>query len=75
MIVFVIIKYVIDHYRIVNFEIVGFLCYCVELVGCIVIILYKMFRECGFEIKFEIVGLMLLVIILDSLFFKLLICI
>lgn len=65
----------IDYYRIFNFEIVGFLYYRVELVGCSVIILYKMYKECGFEIKLEIVGFMILVIIFDSLLFKLFICI
>lgn len=66
---------VIDYYCIVNFEIVDFLYYCVELVGCMVMILNKMYKENGVEIEFNIVGFMLLVIIFDFLLFKLLICI
>ena len=64
------IKHVIDHHRIANFETAGPLCYRAEPVGCTATILYKMFRERGFEIKPEIAGLMLSAIISDSLLFK-----
>ncbi len=57
------IKHVIDHHRIANFETAGPLCYRAEPVGCTATILYKMFRERGFEIKPEIAGLMLSAII------------
>ncbi|QTT72024.1 DHH family phosphoesterase [Klebsiella pneumoniae] len=60
----------IDHHRIANFETAGPLCYRAEPVGCTATILYKMFRERGFEIKPEIAGLMLSAIISDSLLFK-----
>lgn len=66
---------VIDYYCIVNFEISDFIYYCCELVGCIVIILNKMYKENGVIICKEVVGLMLFVIILDFLLFKFLICI
>ncbi len=64
------IKHVIDHHRIANFETAGPLCYRAEPVGCTATILYKMFRERGFEIKPEIAGLMLSAIISDSLLFS-----
>lgn len=48
------IKHVIDHHRIANFETAGPLCYRAEPVGCTATILYKMFRERGFEIKPEL---------------------
>ena len=64
------IKHVIDHQRISNFETAGPLYYRAEPVGCSATILYKMYKERGFEIKPEIAGLMISAIISDSLLFK-----
>lgn len=64
------IKHVIDHHRIYNFETAGPLYYRAEPVGCSATILYKMYKERGFEIKQEIAGLMISAIISDSLLFK-----
>lgn len=64
------IKHVIDHHRISNFETAGPLYYRAEPVGCTATILYKMYKERGFEIKREIAGLMVSAIISDSLLFK-----
>ena len=64
------IKHVIDHHRISNFETAGPLYYRAEPVGCSATILYKMYKERGFEIKPEIAGLMISAIISDSLLFK-----
>ena len=64
------IKHVIDHHRISNFETAGPLYYIAEPVGCSATILYKMYKERGFEIKPEIAGLMISAIISDSLLFK-----
>ncbi|MBL7565961.1 manganese-dependent inorganic pyrophosphatase [Staphylococcus saccharolyticus] len=64
------IKHVIDHHRISNFETAGPLYYRAEPVGCSATILYKMYKERGFEIKPEIAGLMVSAIISDSLLFK-----
>lgn len=64
------IKHVIDHHRIANFETAAPLYYRAEPVGCTATILYKMFKERGFEIKPEIAGLMISGIISDSLLFK-----
>lgn len=64
------IKHVIDHHRISNFETTGPLYYRAEPVGCSATILYKMYKERGFEIKPEIAGLMISAIISDSLLFK-----
>jgi len=64
------IQHVVDHHRISNFETAGPL-YCrAEPVGCTATILYKMYKERGFEIKPEIAGLMISAIISDSLLFK-----
>ena len=57
------IKHVIDHHRISNFETAGPLYYRAEPVGCSATILYKMYKERGFEIKPEIAGLMISAII------------
>lgn len=65
----------IDYYCIVNFEIVELFYYCVEFVGCMVIILNKMYKENNVKIEKEIVGFMFFVIIFDLLLFKFLICI
>ena len=64
------IKHVIDHHRISNFETAGPLYSLAEPVGCSATILYKMYKERGFEIKPEIAGLMISAIISDSLLFK-----
>ncbi|MCU5746188.1 manganese-dependent inorganic pyrophosphatase [Staphylococcus sp. SQ8-PEA] len=64
------IKYVIDHHRIANFETAAPLYYRAEPVGCTATILYKMYKERGFEIKPAIAGLMISGIISDSLLFK-----
>ena len=64
------IKHVIDHHRISNFETAGPLYYRAEPVGCTATILYKMYKERGFEIKREIAGLMVSAIISDRLLFK-----
>ena len=63
------VKHVIDHHRIANFE-TGPLYYRAEPVGCTATILYKMYKERGFEIKPHIAGLMISAIISDSLLFK-----
>src|SRR5699024_838543 len=64
------IQHVVDHHRISNFETAGPLYYRAEPVGCTATILYKMYKERGFEIKPEIAGLMSSAIISDSLLFK-----
>ncbi|AGZ24747.1 MULTISPECIES: manganese-dependent inorganic pyrophosphatase [Staphylococcus] len=64
------IKHVVDHHRIANFETASPLYYRAEPVGCTATILYKMYKERGFEIKPEIAGLMISAIISDSLLFK-----
>ncbi|MDN8994325.1 DHH family phosphoesterase, partial [Staphylococcus aureus] len=53
------INVVIVHHRIANFESAGPLCYRAEPVVCTATILFKLFRERGFEIKPVIAGLML----------------
>ena len=57
------IKHVVDHHRIANFETASPLYYRAEPVGCTATILYKMYKERGFEIKPEIAGLMISAII------------
>ena len=64
------VQHVIDHHRIANFETAAPLYYRAEPVGCTATILYKMYKERGFEIKPEIAGLMISAIISDSLLFK-----
>lgn len=64
------VQHVIDHHRIANFETASPLYYRAEPVGCTATILYKMYKERGFEIKPEIAGLMISAIISDSLLFK-----
>ncbi|MCS4486912.1 manganese-dependent inorganic pyrophosphatase [Staphylococcus americanisciuri] len=64
------VKHVIDHHRIANFETAGPLYYRAEPVGCTATILYKMYKERGYEIRPEIAGLMISAIISDSLLFK-----
>ena len=53
------IKHVVDHHRIANFETASPLWYRAEPVGCTATILYKMYKERGFEIKPHIAGLMI----------------
>ena len=64
------ILHVVDHHRIANFHTAAPLYYRAEPLGCTATILYKMFKEQGFEIKPQIAGLMLSAIISDSLLFK-----
>ncbi|KRG08825.1 manganese-dependent inorganic pyrophosphatase [Staphylococcus sp. NAM3COL9] len=64
------IRHVVDHHRISNFETAAPLYYRAEPVGCTATILYKMYKERGFEIKPDIAGLMISAIISDSLLFK-----
>lgn len=64
------VQHVVDHHRIANFETAAPLYYRAEPVGCTATILYKMYKERGFEIKPEIAGLMISAIISDSLLFK-----
>ncbi|AMY06724.1 manganese-dependent inorganic pyrophosphatase [Staphylococcus condimenti] len=64
------IRHVVDHHRIANFHTAAPLYYRAEPLGCTATILYKMFKEQGFEIKPQIAGLMLSAIISDSLLFK-----
>ncbi|RIP33180.1 manganese-dependent inorganic pyrophosphatase [Staphylococcus gallinarum] len=64
------VKHVVDHHRIANFETATPLYYRAEPVGCTATILYKMYKERGFEIKPQIAGLMVSAIISDSLLFK-----
>ncbi|MGO3726619.1 manganese-dependent inorganic pyrophosphatase, partial [Staphylococcus carnosus] len=64
------IRHVVDHHRIANFHTAAPLYYRAEPLGCTATILYKMFKEQGFEIKPQIASLMLSAIISDSLLFK-----
>ncbi|MDH9161522.1 MULTISPECIES: manganese-dependent inorganic pyrophosphatase [Staphylococcus] len=64
------IQHVVDHHRISNFETAAPLYYRAEPVGCTATILYKMYKERGFEISPKIAGLMISAIISDSLLFK-----
>lgn len=64
------IQHVVDHHRIANFETAAPLYYRAEPVGCTATILYKMYKERGFEISPEIAGLMISAIISDTLLFK-----
>ena len=64
------IQHVVDHHRIANFETAVPLYYRAEPVGCTATILYKMYKERGFEISPEIAGLMISAIISDTLLFK-----
>lgn len=65
-----VIKEVIDHHRIANFETAGPLYYRAEPLGCTATILKKIFDEQGVQINKQIAGLMLSAIISDSLLFK-----
>lgn len=64
---------VVDYYCVVNFEIVNLLYMCLELVGLVLLIVYCMFKENGVLVFKELVGLLLLGLILDIFFLKLLI--
>lgn len=65
-----VIKEVIDHHRIANFETSGPLYYRAEPLGCTATILKKIFDEQDIVINKQIAGLMLSAIISDSLLFK-----
>ena len=64
------ITMVVDHHRIANFQTAEPLFFRAEPVGCTATILYKMYRENGFEIDETMAGLMASAIISDSLLFK-----
>ncbi|MGX7111252.1 manganese-dependent inorganic pyrophosphatase [Gemella cuniculi] len=65
-----IIREVIDHHRIANFETAGPLYYRAEPLGCTATILKKIYEEQSVHIDKQIAGLMLSAIISDSLLFK-----
>jgi len=65
-----IIKMVVDHHRIANFQTAEPLFFRAEPVGCTGTILYKMYLENGIEIDPKIAGLMASAIVSDSLLFK-----
>ncbi|MDO4814340.1 MAG: manganese-dependent inorganic pyrophosphatase [Gemella sp.] len=65
-----VVKEVVDHHRIANFETAAPLYYRCEPVGCTATILKKIFAEQGVEINKEVAGLMLSAIVSDSLLFK-----
>ncbi|MGX7108435.1 manganese-dependent inorganic pyrophosphatase [Facklamia miroungae] len=64
------IDYVIDHHRISGFNTPQPLYYRAEPLGSTATILYKMFKEYGYEIPADIAGMMLSAIISDTLLFK-----
>lgn len=65
-----VIKEVIDHHRIANFETAAPLYYRAEPLGCTATILKKIFDEQEVTINKQIAGLMLSAIVSDSLLFK-----
>ena len=65
-----IIREVIDHHRIANFETAAPLYYRAEPLGCTATILKKIYEEQNVNIDKKIAGLMLSAIISDSLLFK-----
>lgn len=65
-----VIKEVIDHHRIANFETAGPLYFRAEPLGCTATILKKIYDEQGVLINKQMAGLMLSAIISDSLLFK-----
>ncbi len=65
-----VIKEVIDHHRIANFETAGPLYYRAEPLGCTATILKKIYDEQSVTINKEMAGLMLSAIVSDSLLFK-----
>lgn len=64
------IRMVVDHHRIADFATAEPLYYRAEPVGCTNTILFKMYKEKGFEIDSKIAGLMLSAIISDTLLLK-----
>lgn len=66
----VVVRGVVDHHRIANFETVDPLYYRAEPVGCTATILLKLFKEHEVEIPSSIAGLMLSAIISDTLLLK-----
>ena len=65
-----VIREVIDHHRIANFETAGPLHYRAEPLGCTATILKKIYEEQNVNIDKQMAGLMLSAIISDSLLFK-----
>ena len=65
-----VIREVIDHHRIANFETAGPLYYRAEPLGCTATILKKVYEEQSVHIDKQMAGLMLSAIISDSLLFK-----
>ncbi|MBF0710587.1 MULTISPECIES: manganese-dependent inorganic pyrophosphatase [unclassified Gemella] len=65
-----IVKEVVDHHRIANFETAAPLYYRCEPVGCTATILKKIFMEQDVKISKKVAGLMLSAIVSDSLLFK-----
>ena len=65
-----VIREVIDHHRIANFETAAPLYYRAEPLGCTATILKKIYEEQNVNIDKKIAGLMLSAIISDSLLFK-----
>lgn len=66
----VVIREVIDHHRIANFETAAPLYYRAEPLGCTATILKKIYEEQNVNIDKQMAGLMLSAIISDSLLFK-----
>ncbi|WP_299323022.1 manganese-dependent inorganic pyrophosphatase [uncultured Gemella sp.] len=65
-----VIREVIDHHRIANFETAAALYYRAEPLGCTATILKKIYEEQNVNIDKQMAGLMLSAIISDSLLFK-----
>ena len=65
-----VIREVIDHHRIANFETAAPLYYRAEPLGCTATILKKIYEEQSVHINKQMAGLMLSAIISDSLLFK-----
>ena len=65
-----VIREVIDHHRIANFETAGPLYYRAEPLGCTATILKKIYEEQSVHIDKQMAGLMVSAIISDSLLFK-----
>ena len=65
-----VVREVIDHHRIANFETAGPLHYRAEPLGCTATILKKIYEEQNVNIDKQMAGLMLSAIISDSLLFK-----
>ncbi|MHA6251558.1 manganese-dependent inorganic pyrophosphatase [Oceanobacillus sp. CAU 1775] len=65
-----VIKEVIDHHRISNFETKEPLYFRAEPVGCTATIIHKLYKENNIDLSKEMAGLLLSAIISDSLLFK-----